>query len=284
MNYINNQTYDTERALYNTSDALVMSCIFKGPSDGESVLKECRSIIVQKCEFDLRYPIWHAYNYKVIDSIFSINSRAPLWYCEYGQIINSKIYGVKAVRECSHLEINNSEIKSTEFGWKSQDIKVNNSSIVAEYLFLDSKDIEIYNLEFKGKYSFQYVENVKIDSSNLDTKDAFWHSKNVTVTNSIIKGQYLGWFSEGLTLIHCKIIGTQPLCYCKKLKLIDCEMIDCDLSFEYSEVEATIKGYIESIKNPKSGTITVDKVGKIIKSDSIMECSANIILTNKQFR
>jgi len=84
----------------------------------------------------------------------------------------------------------------------------------------------------------------------LDTKDALWHSKNVTVKNSTLKGEYLEWFSEGLTLINCKIIGTQPLCYCKNLKLINCTMEGTDLSFEYSEVEATINGHVDSIKHP----------------------------------
>lgn len=72
-------------------------------------------------------------------------------------------------------------------------------------------------------------------------------------------------------MINCKIIGTQPLCYCENLKLIDCEMIDTDLAFEYSQVEATIKGNIESIKNPKSGFIKADSIGHIIKENSIME-------------
>ena len=67
-----------------------------------------------------------------------------------------------------------------------------------------------------------------------------------------------------LTLINCKIIGTQPLCYCKNLKLINCTMEDTDLSFEYSEVEADVKGHIISVKNPKSGTITADSVGEVI--------------------
>ena len=92
------------------------------------------------------------------------------------------------------------------------------------------------------------MENVEISNCILDTKDAFWHSKNVTVRDSIIKGEYLAWFSDGLTLINCKIIGTQPLCYCKNLKLINCTMEDTDLSFEYSDVDAQINGYVESIK------------------------------------
>ena len=106
-----------------------------------------------------------------------------------------------------------------------------------------------------------------IENSVLDTKDAFWHTKNVTVKNSIIKGEYLAWYSENLTLINCKIIGTQPLCYCKNLILIDCEMIETDLSFEYSQVDATIKGEILSIKNVLSGKIICDSIGEIIKTE-----------------
>ena len=124
------------------------------------------------------------------------------------------------------------------------------------------------------------MENVEISNCILDTKDAFWHSKNVTVRDSIIKGEYLAWFSDGLTLINCKIIGTQPLCYCKNLKLINCTMEDTDLSFEYSDVDAQINGYVESIKNPKSGKIIVDSVGKIINEDSIMDNNCNIIIKN----
>ena len=129
-----------------------------------------------------------------------------------------------------------------------------------------------------GKYSFQYMKNLNINHSNLDTKDAFWHSKNVTVKNSIVKGEYLGWFSENLTFINCQIIGTQPLCYCKNLKLINCTIEETDLSFEYSEVEADIKGNIVSVKNPKSGTITADSVGEIIREDAVMKCDGKVII------
>ena len=42
-------------------------------------------------------------------------------------------------------------------------------------------------------------------------------------------------------------------------------MIDCDLSFEKSSVEAHIVGSIDSVKNPESGSITADKIGEIIQ-------------------
>ena len=70
-----------------------------------------------------------------------------------------------------------------------------------------------------------------------------------------------------MTFENCKIIGTQPLCYCKGLKLVNCEMIDTDLSFEKSEVEATLTAPIVSIKNPLSGHISVPAVGELIYDD-----------------
>ena len=122
------------------------------------------------------------------------------------------------------------------------------------------------------------MENLTIRNSVLDTKDAFWHSRNVTVENSVVKGEYLGWFSDGLTLVNCKIQGTQPLCYCKNLRLVDCTMVDTDLAFEYSDVEAAIHGHIDSVKNPRSGEIVADSVGEVILGDAVMECTGKVTI------
>lgn len=282
MEYIEDKTYDEERALYNTKNKKFINCTFAGPKDGESVLKESRSIEIEDCMFSLRYPMWHNHTYKLLNSKLDEKTRAPLWYTSDGEIKNTEISSVKALRESNNIEVKNSNIDSKEFGWKCNHVKIENSNINSEYIFFDSNNVDIKNLAFTGKYSFQYMNNLTIIDSNLDTKDAFWHSKNVTVKNSIVKGEYLGWFSENLTLENCKIIGTQPLCYCKNLKLIDCEMIDTDLSFEYSEVDAKIKGNIKSIKNPKSGIIIADTIEEIIKEGSIMEDNCKIITNEKE--
>ena len=129
---------------------------------------------------------------------------------------------------------------------------------------LRAKNLDFKNMKFKGKYSFQYIEGSVIEGCDLDTKDAFWHAKNVVVRNSRVKGEYLAWYAENLTFENCEIIGTQPLCYCKGLKLINCSMSECDLSFEKSEVEATLTTHVDSIKNPVSGSIKVPSVGEII--------------------
>ena len=275
---IEGKQFDEERSLYALKNADVKKCVFAGPADGESVLKEAGDVALEDCDFSLRYPLWHVRGFRLDSCKMDELTRAAIWYAQEGHIENSVLGGIKAVRECRNIHIKGTEIVSQEFGWKSSGISLEDSSITAEYLFFDSRDVTLNRVKMKGKYSFQYMENLTIRDSHLDTKDAFWHSKNVTVVDSTVKGEYLGWFSEGLTLINCAISGTQPLCYCKDLKLIDCTMEGTDLSFEYSDVEATVKGHIDSVKNPHSGSITADSVGEVIMGDAVMECTGKVII------
>ena len=269
--------FDEERALYYLQDTDVEDCVFAGPADGESVLKEARNIGVKNCSFSLRYPLWHVRGFRMEHSRMDDKTRAAIWYACGGEITDSVLGGIKAVRECKNITLTGCNIVSQEFGWKSSGITMKDSSVVAEYIFMDSRDVVLENVQMKGKYSFQYMENLTIRNCVLDTKDAFWHSKNVTVENSTLKGEYLAWFSEGLTLINCHITGTQPLCYCKNLKLINCTMEGTDLSFEYSDVQADIRGYVDSVKNPRSGDITLDSVGEVLMTDdTVMDCAGQV--------
>ena len=276
--------FDEERALYNAQHTDVVNCLFAGPADGESVLKEARDIAVKGCRFSLRYPLWHVHGFVMDNSTMDTLTRAAIWYATEGTITSSTLGGVKAVRECENISLQNCKVESTEFGWKSRGITLKDVDITSEYLFFDSRDVTLQNVHMKGKYSFQYMENLTIEGCNLDTKDAFWHSKNVTVKNSTVKGEYLGWFSDGLTLINCHIEGTQPLCYCKNLTLIDCTMAAADLAFEYSDVQATVWGHIDSVKNPRSGRIVADSVGQIIREDPVMPCEGVVELRKSEFK
>lgn len=280
--HITGKQFDEERALYHLQNADVTDCVFAGPADGESALKESVDVGVEHCRFSLRYPLWHVNGFTLSDSSMDENTRAAIWYAKNGIIKDSRLGGIKAVRECENIRLEHCQVKSLEFGWKSKNITVADTEIISEYLFLDSRDVKLSNIKMHGKYSFQYMENLEIENSDLDTKDAFWHSKNVTVKDSVVKGEYLGWFSDGLTLMNCKIIGTQPLCYCKNLKLINCTMKDTDLSFEYSDVEADVLGHVVSIKNPRSGVITADGVGEIIMEDAVMECTGKVVIRGER--
>ena len=274
---ITGKQFDEERALYYLRSTDVDNCVFAGPADGESVLKEARDVGLKNCAFSLRYPLWHVRGFRMENCTMDEKTRAAIWYAENAEIVNSTLGGIKAVRECRDISLTGCKIESQEFGWKSSGITLRDCDLTAEYVFLDSRDVSLENVKMKGKYSFQYMENLTIRDSYLDTKDAFWHSKNVTVVNSTVKGEYLAWFSEGLTLIDCHIIGTQPLCYCKDLKLVNCTMEGTDLAFEYSDVQADVKGHVISVKNPRSGHITVDSVGEVLMTDDVvMECTGEV--------
>ena len=280
MKVIENETFDMERALYGSDGVLVRNCSFDGPADGESAFKEGRDIETQHCFFNLRYPFWHDHRLKISDSEMTEACRAALWYSDHIEITDSKLHGIKALRECSDVLIRNCDIISPEFGWSVQGIRMEDTTAVSEYFMMRSENLTFSDVTFKGKYSFQYIQNATFENCVFDTKDAFWHGENVTVKNSVVKGEYLAWYSDGLTLINCKIIGTQPLCYCKNLKLIDCEMIDTDLAFEKSEVEAYITTKVDSIKNPLSGRIQAPEVGEVIMDDE--QAKGEILICDKK--
>ena len=271
MKIYENLSFDEERALYGEKNIYIKDCSFDGPADGESALKEAGEITADRCIFNLRYPLWHCDGVKIYNCEMTENCRAALWYSNDIEVVGGKYDGIKALRECNRAFLSQIKVNSPEFGWFSSDITAHDSEFVSEYFMLRAKRLNFSNINFKGKYSFQYVEDSVFENCNFDTKDAFWHARNVTVRNSTVKGEYLAWYCENVTFENCTIIGTQPLCYCKNLKLVNCKMIDCDLSFEKSSVDAVIQGHIDSVKNPESGRILADSIGEIIDENRTCE-------------
>ena len=269
---IENKTYDQEREFYNSCGVTLKNCRFDGPADGESAFKESREIVTENCYFNLRYPFWHDRYVTIKDSELTSNCRAAMWYTAHADISNTKMHGIKAVRESRKINIKNCDIISPEFGWMSSDLNITDTTAQGEYFLLRAEDVYLKNVTLTGKYSFQYVKHAVIENCVLNTKDAFWHAEHVTVRDSVINGEYLGWYSDELTLINCKIKGTQPLCYCKELKMENCEMYDADLCFEKSDVEATITTPVISVKNPSSGSIVLPTACKVIRDSRDSHC------------
>lgn len=278
---IKDKTFDKERELYNQSFLEIINCTFKGTNDGESFLKESNHIKLKNCLFDLRYPMWHSDDIFIYDCKFDANSRASLWYNNKVEISNSNIDAIKIFRESKNLSIKNCIINSDEAFYFCGRININRLDFKGKYGFFGSKNINISDMKFEGRYSFQYVKNAYIKDSILFTKDAFWHSKHVTCINCVLHGEYLGWYSKHLTLINCTIKSSQPLCYCKNLKLINCKMIDCDLAFENSSLNADINGSADSILNPRRGKIRIDECKNIIIDNKPYKSKAKIVIKNR---
>lgn len=96
----------------------------------------------------------------------------------------------------------------------------------------------------------------------------------------MLDGEYLAWHSKNVRLVNCHLAGEQLLCYVDNLVLENCTFdAACDRIFEYSTVEADVKGHIENIKNPTSGHIIADSIGSVTLDDNVRQPNNCIIET-----
>ena len=261
---INNRFFEGERPLFATNDIRLENVKFY---PGESAIKECNNVEAYNCEFMCKYPFWHNNNAVIENSLFTVYSRAAIWYSKNIRMVNSRVDAPKMFREVDNLYLENVKLPNAgETMWNCRGMKLRKvEARGGDYIFMNGTDIDIDDFYLQGNYSFQDAKNVIIRNAILDSKDAFWKTENVTVYDSELNGEYLGWHSKNLKLVNCKISGTQPLCYCTNLIMENCTMAeDCDLCFEYSILEATVNGNIRSIKNPGGGSIKAGSIGEII--------------------
>ena len=273
---IKNQTFDQERALYNSKHSKILDCTFSGPNGGESPLKESRNIEVRNCLFDLRYPFWNVVNAEAKNCKFSSSATAPFWYCRGIGAKKIESDAAKVFRECNEITIEDSTFYSEEPFWKCNHLVIKNTKLSGIYAFFRTNDIEITALTYVGKYLFQYGVHLRIYKSNIDTEDAFWHCRDVVIKDCVIKGDCIGWFSSNMTFVNCTIESHQPFCYADNIRLVNCKMPNCDLAFEKSTVFGNVIGEIESIKNPRRCNLKVGKVKEVIK-DSENKVEINIV-------
>lgn len=264
MKLIKDNFYEGERPLYASNKLRIENIKF---FPGESALKESSDIEAFDCTFMCKYPFWHNKNVFIENCLFTVYSRAAIWYSRNVKMVNSKVEAPKMFREIDGLYLE--KVKMTDAAetcWNCRDLEFHNVEVKnGDYIFMNNNNIKIDGFKLQGSYSFQDAKNVVIRNAYMESKDAFWKTENVTVYDSVIIGEYLGWYSKNLRLVNCKIGGEQPLCYAENLILENCEfMDDCDLAFEYSSVNADINNHIVSIKNPLEGTIRAKSIGQII--------------------
>lgn len=270
MKIVSDAEFGGERPLFATHDLILENVTIHA---GESALKCCSEITANNCRFEGKYPFWHTKGFRVNDCVFTSGARAALWYSSDLVMTNTLVEAPKMFREMTNLALTNVRIPDAqETLWHCHNVSLNDLEVKnADYLFMHSSDIKIENYRQQGNYSFQYCKNVEIHNAHIDSKDAFWNTENVTVYDSELTGEYLGWHSKNLKLVRCKISGTQPLCYCKGLIMEDCIFgDDADLAFEDSEVNATIKSNIISVKNPRTGSIKALAIGETILDANIL--------------
>jgi hypothetical protein len=256
--------FEGERPLFATHDIRLENVKFY---PGESAVKECNNVEAYKCEFMSKYPFWHNDNAWIEDCLFTLYSRAAIWYSKNIRMINCRVDAPKMFREIDTLYLENVKfLNAGETLWNCHNIKLYNvEAHGGDYIFMNVIKTDIDTFILEGNYAFQGGKDITVCNAKLDSKDAFWETENATVYDAELNGEYLGWQSKNLKLINCKISGTQPLCYCADLTLENCTFAaDCDLAFEYTTLHALINSPITSIKNPKGGFITAAGIGEII--------------------
>lgn len=235
--------------------------------EGESALKEGVGLLAEHCRFEGKYPFWHNEDLTMRHCHFTAGARAALWYCRNVAMSDSRVDAPKLFRDMGDILLEDVHFTdAAETLWNCSGIRLRRVQVEkGDYLFMGSRNIDIDGLHLDGKYTFQYCRDVVIRNSVINSRDAFWNTENITVYDSVIHGAYLGWHSHNLRLVRCRVGGTQPLCYAHNLVMEDCTMDeDGDLAFEYSSVQADIRGHVHSIKNPRTGSIVADSIGALI--------------------
>ena len=265
MKNLKNGTFEGERALFKGRNLKIDNSKFL---NGESPLKESKNIEVTNSTFGWKYPLWYSKNVKCDNVKFEEMSRSGIWYTKNISLNNCNVIAPKEFRRSKKIEIVDSVFHNAqETLWSCEDIKLKNVKPKGDYLLMNSKNVEIENLELDGNYLLDGGSNIVVKNSILNSKDAFWNTKNVVVENSKIVGEYIGWNSKNITFINCEIESHQGFCYIENLKLINCKLINTDLAFEYSTVDADINSKVTSIKNPIKGTIKCLGYDELILDD-----------------
>lgn len=265
MNIIKDKEYGGERPLYASRDIRLENVTIHV---GESSVKESANVEAVNCTFEGKYVFWETYGFDIRNCYFAESARSSLWYSKGCRMTDCKVDAPKMFRRMEDITVRNTDFRNgEEMLWDCRNVTLQNVMIRnCDYLFMHSSDIRIDNYRQDGNYSFQYARNVEIHNAVINSKDAFWESENVTLVDCEVNGEYLGWYARNIRLVRCHLTGEQLLCYVNGLFLEDCTFgNDANLLFEYSTVSGNIKGNVVSIKNPTSGTITIDgECGELI--------------------
>ena len=230
MNLIKDERFGGERPLFGAHDLRLENIVI---TDGESGIKCCRNLECDGSKFYGKYPWWHVDGSVITNCYFAPESRSAIWYSDNMVMKDCVIDGPKFFREMKNLTLENVKINDAdETFWRVDGLRLKQVELhEGTYPFMFSKNIYVNGLVSDAKYVFQYCQNVEVHHARITTKDSFWECDNVTIYDSDL----------------------------------DCTFDPaCDRAFEDSTaIDATIKGSITEVKNPVSGHISADAIGRI---------------------
>ena len=279
MKILKQGLFTGERALYNSKSLRIYDSTF---ADGESPLKESSDIEIYGSIFKWIYPLWYCKDIKTENSVLLETARSGIWYTENITMTDCVIEAPKTFRRSSGINLKRCNLPhASETMWSCRDIILDEVNTVGDYFGMNSENITADRLVIDGNYAFDGGKNIEIKNSKLISKDAFWNCENVTVYDSVIIGEYLGWNSKNVTFVNCTLESNQGLCYMEGVKLVNCKLLNTDLAFEYSTVDAEVTTEIDSVKNPISGRIHAEAIREIIMEKTLVDPEKTKITTER---
>ncbi len=276
MKPVKQQFLTGERALFKGADLEITDTIF---DNGESPLKESRDLLIENSMFKWKYPLWYAKNVRVKESTWFEMARAGVWYTDDISVEDCAIEAPKNFRRCRGVLLKNvSFSNAAETLWSCDDVKLKNVVARGDYFLMNSSDVAVDGLTLYGNYAFDGCRNVGVKNSRLLAKDTFWNCENVVVKDTFISGEYLAWNSKNVTFENCAIESLQGLCYVDNLRLVNCRLLNTTLAFEYSTVEAEITSKVDSVLNPKGGSIKAESIGELIIQKDEVDPAKTVIV------
>ncbi|WP_338024296.1 DUF3737 family protein [Bifidobacterium pongonis] len=268
-----------ERAEFFARDGRYVDSVF---ADGESPLKHARGVELVDCSFKWKYPLWYCEDVHASGCTWFEMARAGVWYTNRIAVEDCTFEAPKNFRRCRGVSLRGVDfVNAEETLWGCSDVSLENVCARGDYLAMNCEDVHADNLRLVGNYPFDGARNVVVSNSRLISKDCFWNCENVTVRDSFISGEYLAWNSRNVTFEHCTIESLQGLCYVDGLVLRDCRLVNTTLAFEYSHVDADVRGTIDSVFNPSSGVIRADAIGELTLDPERIDPSKVTVVTGK---
>lgn len=279
MKKIAEQFLSGERALFQGRELDISYTTF---ADGESPLKESKNIQLYESNFKWKYPLWYAENIQMKKCTLFEMARAGIWYTHHISLEDCMIEAPKEFRRATDIHLKNVVFSNAEETlWNCSNVQMEQVTAKGNYFAMNSTDMKIDGFQLVGNYCFDGAKNVEIRNAKMLSKDAFWNAENITVYDSYISGEYLGWNSKNVKLVNCTIESLQGMCYCENLILENCRLVNTTLAFEYSTVQAEVKGKIGSVMNPKSGFIHAEEIEELIMDESKVNPKLTDIVVDK---
>ena len=271
MKEIRQGKFTGERALFFAKELSIYDSVFY---DGESPLKESADIELVRCNFKWKYPLWYSKRIKARNTTLLESARSGIWYTDGIEMTDCVIDAPKTFRRSSNIKLEKVAMANAfESMWNCIDISLKEVSVRGDYFCMGSENIVADGLTVSGNYAFDGAKNIVVRNSRLISKDAFWNCENVTVYDSLIIGEYLGWNSKNVTFINCSVESNQGMCYMEGVTMKNCKLINTDLAFEYSTVDAEITTVIDSVKNPLGGRIAAKGIEELVMEKDRVDVS-----------